>query len=166
MAVVITYDHSDGWYDHQMPPIVNPSFTNVDALNGAGVCDTGSQQGRPAATTPMNGSFGYSAQGRCGYGTPIPLLVISPFAKTNYVDHTLLDQSSVIRFIEDNWLAGQRIQAGGSFGTIAGVLTNMLDFDRGEAPKVVLDPATGLWSPFRRRTELMMCTNTGHNGRL
>ncbi len=35
-AVVITYDDSDGWYDHQMPSIVNPSTSlTVDALNSA-----------------------------------------------------------------------------------------------------------------------------------
>src|SRR5262249_49784305 len=34
-AVIITYDDSDGWYDHQMPPIVNPSFNPaLDTLNG------------------------------------------------------------------------------------------------------------------------------------
>jgi phospholipase C len=142
-AVVIAYDDSDGWYDHQMPPVVNPSFTSADALNGAGLCDVGLQQGRPVATTPLNGAFGQPAQGRCGYGTRMPLVVVSPFAKVNYVDHTLTDQSSVLRFIEDNWLFGQRIQPGGSFDTIAGPLNNMFDFDGDTAPKVMLDPATG-----------------------
>src|SRR5262249_27596668 len=69
--------------------------------------------------------------GRCGYGTRVPLLVISPFAKANYIDHTLTDQSSVLRFIEDNWLAGQRIQAGASFDTVAGPIDNMFSFDGG-----------------------------------
>ena len=145
-AVVIAYDDSDGWYDHQMPPVVNPSFTNVDALNGTGLCNNGLQQGRTTLPQPLNGSFGQSAQGRCGYGTRLPLLVVSPYAKSNYVDHTLTDQSSVLRFIEDNWLAGQRIQPGGSFDTIAGPLNNMFDFDRGpfgEGSKVFLDPTTG-----------------------
>ena len=35
-AVIIAYDDSDGWYDHVMPPIVNGSASDVDALNGAG----------------------------------------------------------------------------------------------------------------------------------
>ena len=148
-AVVILYDDSDGWYDHQEPPVVNPSFSPADALNGAGKCYGGLQQNRPTLTTssvPFNGAFGQPSQGRCGYGTRIPVLVVSPFAKVNYVDHTLIDQSSVLRFIEDNWLFGERIQLGGSFDTIAGPLNNMFDFDRreeGEAPKVFLDPATG-----------------------
>jgi phospholipase C len=75
----------------------------------------------------------------------MPLLVISPFAKRNFVDHTLTDQSSVLRFVEDNWLNGERIQPGGSFDTIAGPLNNMFDFHkRDEEPrKLFLDEATG-----------------------
>jgi len=145
-AVIIAYDDSDGWYDHQLPPIVNPSFTAADALNGPGVCKIGLQQGAPVAVTPLNGAFGLPAQGRCGYGTRVPLLVISRFAKVNFVDHTLTDQSSVLRFIEDNWLAGARIQPGGSFDTIAGPLNNMFDFERrdhAQARDVFLDAATG-----------------------
>jgi len=67
IAVFILYDDSDGWYDHQMLPIVNPSFTTADALNSTGVCMDGLQQGRPIAQTPLNGAFGLPAQGRCAY---------------------------------------------------------------------------------------------------
>jgi phospholipase C len=77
----------------------------------------------------------------------MPLLVVSPFAKRNHVDHTLTDQSSVLRFIEDNWLDGKRIQRGGSFDTIAGPLNNMFDFDNrdeGGPRKVLLDEKTGV----------------------
>jgi phospholipase C len=148
-AVVILYDDSDGWYDHQMPPVVNASFNPmVDTLNGTGVCDTGPAQQGHATNVPMlNGNFGQPVWGRCGNGTRMPLLVISPFAKRNFVDHTLTDQSSVIRFVEDNWLDGQRIQPGGSFDTIAGSLNHMFDFDNGdenEPRKVILDQNTGV----------------------
>jgi phospholipase C len=156
-AIVITYDDSDGWYDHQMPPIVNSSSsTLVDALGGTGVCTgvTGaaSQQGVTTPATPLLGTDGNPALGRCGYGTRIPFIVISPYAKTNSIDHTLLDQSSIIRFIEDNWLGGQRIQAGGSFDTIAGSIENMFTFSattpdeqkaQADRKKLVLDPETG-----------------------
>ena len=141
-AIIITYDDSDGWYDHQMPPIVNSSYTSIDALNGSGICNAGLQQDRPAAGT-LNGSFGQKAQGRCGYGTRIPLLLISRFAKPNHVDHTLIDQTSVIRFIEDNWLAGQRVQSGASFDTIAGSLTSMFNFEDKAPRQLYLDPKTG-----------------------
>jgi phospholipase C len=144
-AVVIAYDDSDGWYDHQMPPVVNPSFNaTVDTLNGTGLCNHGIQQGTPTPATPLAGTFAPAQWGRCGYGTRMPLLVVSPFARKNFVDHTLTDQSSVLRFVEDNWLFGERIQIGGSFDTIAGKLDAMLDFDHGgSAPKLILDPATG-----------------------
>ncbi len=147
-AVIIMYDDSDGWYDHQMPPIVNPSFTTGDNLNGLGICNTsnGFQQGIKTRTTPLNGAFGQPAYGRCGYGTRMPLLVVSPFAKHNHVDHTLTDQSSVLRFVEDNWLNGERIQPGGSFDTIAGSIENMFDFhpwDERGPRKLLLDEQTG-----------------------
>ncbi len=126
-AIILAYDDSDGWYDHQAPPIVNRSSSVADALNGAGQCNTGLQQSTAAVpTTPLLGADGKAAQGRCGYGTRIPLMVISPLAKSNYIDHTLTDQSSVLKFVEDNWLGGARIQAGGSFDTIAGSIEHML----------------------------------------
>jgi phospholipase C len=127
-AIILAYDDSDGWYDHQMPPIVNPSASVADALNATGVCNSGAQQTGAAPTTPLLGANGVPVQGRCGYGTRMPLLVISPYAKKNFVDHTLTDQTSVLRFVEDNWLGGQRIQPGGSFDTIAGSLNNMFSF--------------------------------------
>ena len=148
-AIVILYDDSDGWYDHQMPPVVNSSFNPaVDTLNAPGVCKTsnGFQQGKPDPAPMLNGNFGQPMWGRCGYGTRMPLLMVSPFARKNFVDHTLTDQTSVLRFVEDNWLDGQRIQPGGSFDTIAGSLRNMFDFDREfeEGPrKLILDEATG-----------------------
>ena len=87
-------------------------------------------------------------QGRCGYGPRQPLLVISPFAKANFVDHTLTDQSSVLRFIEENWGTGQI--GGGSYDQLAGPLWNMFDFDDSHFPfltagqrQLILDPTTG-----------------------
>ena len=118
-AVIIAYDDSDGWYDHQMPPIVNQSSSADDALTGTGTCGDGSNA--------LDGISAPHVQGRCGYGPRLPLLVISPYAKTNYVDHTITDQSSILRFVEDNWLAGQRI-GGGSFDAIAGSLNGLFNF--------------------------------------
>ena len=81
----------------------------------------------------------------------MPLLVVSRFAKFNYVDHTLTDQSSILRFIEDNWLNSDRIQPLGSFDTIAGPLDNMFDFShnhqKGRPGRVFLDPVTGVVIP-------------------
>jgi phospholipase C len=133
-AVVIAYDDSDGWYDHQMGPIVNQSATAMDALTAPGQCGTG--------TGALAGVTIEHAQGRCGYGPRLPLLVISPYAKQNYVDHTVTDQSSILRFIEDNWLGGQRIT--GSFDTLAGRLNSLFDFNSPDNRPLFLNTSTGL----------------------
>ncbi len=38
-----------------------------------------------------------------GYGIRVPLLVISPFAKNNYVSHVQMDNVSILKFIQENW---------------------------------------------------------------
>ena len=129
MAIVIAYDDSDGWYDHAMDPIVNQSNAADDFLSGPGAC----------GNIPAGAKI---VAGRCGLGPRLPLLVISPYAKQNYVDHTLTNQSSVLRFIEDNWNLG-RI-GGDSFDAKAGTLDNMFNFKKpAKAPKLFLDPSTG-----------------------
>ena len=135
-AVVIAYDDSDGWYDHQASPRVNASVGSTDALTDEGVC-----QGR--ATLPgLDGQT--PANGRCGFGPRLPLLVVSPWARDNMVDHTLTDQTSILRFVEDNWLHGQRLGAG-SFDAHAGTLEHMFDFrfPRLFERRVFLDERTG-----------------------
>jgi phospholipase C len=127
-AVIITWDDSDGWYDHVAGPIVNQSASTSDALTATGTCGGG--------TNALAG-----LQSRCGYGPRIPFLIVSPFARQNFVDNTLIDQSSVVRFIEDNWELPSRI-GNGSFDVIAGSLLNMFDFTK-RAPLVVLDPLSG-----------------------
>jgi len=57
------------------------------------------------------------------------------------VDHSLADQSSILRFIEDNWRLG-RI-GGGSFDAIAGSLLPMFDFDERRDDRLILDPTSG-----------------------
>ncbi|HEX7934989.1 MAG TPA: alkaline phosphatase family protein [Paraburkholderia sp.] len=138
-AVIVTWDDSDGWYDHAYALPTSASYDSVaDQLNGSGICGTGSAR---------EGLKGKPVNGRCGPGTRIPFVVISPWAKENFVDHTMIDQSSVVRFIEDNWLDGQRI-GGGSFDASAGSIMNMFDFNRrGEGRyqrRLFLDPQTGL----------------------
>jgi phospholipase C len=83
---------------------------------------------------------------RCGYGPRLPLLVISPYTRENYVSHNLTDQSSVVKFVEDNWLGGQSTGPG-SFTSIAGSLDargGVLDFrTRPHFNPVILNPNTG-----------------------
>jgi phospholipase C len=112
-VVFIAWDDSDGWYDHVIGPIMNQSTTGSDALTGTGACGAGA-----------NSLAGI--QGRCGYGPRLPLLVVSPYAKENFVDSGVLDQTSIIRFVENNWGLGQI--GNGSFDAIAGDISRMLDF--------------------------------------
>jgi phospholipase C len=116
-----------------LAPIVNKSSDPAnDALLGpSGLCGT-------------------SAVGayldRCGYGPRLPFLAISPFAKANFIAHTVADQSSITRFIEDNWGLGQ--VGDQSFDAIAGPITNLFDFKEYDLRKVsdrtlILDPTSG-----------------------
>jgi len=136
-AVIISWDDSDGWYDHQFGPTVSPSTTQFDFLNGNSQCGT-----KPPAPTAF--------QGRCGFGPRLPYVVISRFAKANYIDHTLTDQSSTIGFIEDNWDLGfidgaHEPPAGqASFDRTAGSIMGMFDFRRENPSRIlILDPTDG-----------------------
>ncbi len=128
MAVFIAWDDSDGWYDHVMGPIMNQSTSTADALTGAGACGSGADS--------LAG-----LQARCGYGPRLPLVVVSPYARENYVDSGVLDQSSITRFIEDNWGLG-RIGKG-SFDVIAGDVSPMFNFKHKRDDRVFLEPGTG-----------------------
>jgi phospholipase C len=131
-AVIIAYDDSDGWYDHAFSGVTNPSQGIADALTGPGTCGDIQDGDGPLA----------GEMGRCGYGPRLPLLVISPWARPNFVDHTLTNQASILRFIEGNWHLG-RID--GSFDATSGTLTSMFNFStpQGTTPVLLLNPATG-----------------------
>jgi phospholipase C len=138
-AVIIMYDDDDGWYDHQFGPVVNQSTGTADVLTGTGYCGTASNAlpGPDPATNPH-------ALGRCGYGPRQAFVLVSPWALENFVDHTVTDQTSVLRFIEDNWLGGQRIT--GSFDALASPINQMFNFSRGgnaSDRQLILDEETG-----------------------
>ena len=128
-AIVVTYDDSDGWYDHQVMPIVNGSNTSADTPFCSSVPTT-----LDSWTT------------RCGFGQRLPMLVISPWTRQNYVSGSLTNTVSVTKFIEDNWLRGQRI-GDGSFDAISGSLDGkggLLNFRvRPNFRPVILNPTTG-----------------------
>jgi phospholipase C len=67
-----------------------------------------------------------------------------PYAKVNFIDHQITDQTSILRFIEDNW--NLRRIGNQSFDEKAGLLTNMFDFtsNRHLTGKLLLDPSTAL----------------------
>ena len=120
-AIVVAYDDSDGWYDHTSSPVLtgSTSATNDDTACKAGTVGFG----------------GY--QDRCGPGPRTPLLVISPFTQPNTVDHTPMEQASILRFIEDNWRTGR--VGDGSFDTRANSLAALLDTHGRRNGRLLLD---------------------------
>jgi phospholipase C len=128
-AIVITYDDSDGWYDHVAPPVVNGSN---DPSTDTAYC----------TSVPITVG---TSNDRCGFGIRLPLIVISPYTRENYVSSNLTDTASIINFIEDNWLHGERIP--GSYDAVSGSLDapgGVLDFHvRPHYTPVILNPTTG-----------------------
>ncbi len=151
-AIIIDWDDSDGWYDHSFVTPTNPSYSDspekitansvtvttptvaADELDGSAYCGSG---------IPLDGLNGQPVYGRCGPGPRLPFMLISPYARPNYVGHTQITQSSIIRFIEDNWLDGERI-GGGSFDATAGSIMDLFDFRTPFLnPPLFLDESTG-----------------------
>jgi phospholipase C len=128
-AIVITYDDSDGWYDHQAPTIINGSN---DATQDTSIC------------TSVAVTVG-STNDRCGYSQRLPFVVISPYTRENYVSSNNINTASVVTFIENNWLHGQRIP--NSFDATSGSLDargGVLDFNvKPHYTPLILNPTTG-----------------------
>jgi len=176
-AVIINYDDSDGWYDHSLGPIVNnstnsgstdPSIPGIGGDNNVTNANDSFIPTLPLSTSttpatpdnittsgvcgpaPVNAPPG---AGRCGYGQRLPFIVISPWAKSNFIDHTITDQTSSLRFIEINWnlgfIDGTTLPPGQplgsySFDQLAGSILNMFDFDgQPDLKRLILDPLTG-----------------------
>jgi phospholipase C len=128
-AIVVTYDDSDGWYDHVAPNIVNGSN---DPAQDAAIC----------TSAPVKVGTGND---RCGYSQRLPFVVISPYTKANSVSSTQINTASVVKFIEDNWVGGKRISD--SFDATSGSLDahgGLLDFHgKPNLTPLILNPTTG-----------------------
>jgi phospholipase C len=118
-AIIVAYDDSDGWYDHVVPTIENSSHV-TGANNTDGVADDDTIC--TSSTAPVAGGY----QDRCGPGTRLPFLVISPYAKKNYISHTEITQASILKFIEQNWSLGTIGDS--SFDSTTGSIDDMFNF--------------------------------------
>jgi len=130
---------------YTVPPLAKPVAMApqpaYDAIKGSPGILTGSAGTTSCGTGVLPaGVF----NDRCGFGVRLPFLVISRLAKRNYVDHSLNDTTSMLRFIEYNWGLGT-IGDPQSFDVLAsGTILGMFDFDQDpdDAP-LILDRTTG-----------------------
>jgi phospholipase C len=84
---ILSFDEGGGFYDHVPPqPTVSPDGISPDDLRPGDICTT-TGQNSPTC------DFLYT-------GFRVPLIVISPFAKKNYVSHTTADYTAILKFIE------------------------------------------------------------------
>jgi phospholipase C len=147
-VVLVAYDDSDGWYDHANSGVTNPSLSPADNLSDTTLSGPTSGQCGPKvqSSAPLAGE-----QGRCGFGPRLPMMVISPFAKVNGVDHHLSDQASIINLVQYNWglpgIAGSADQVLAKTDQRAGLpfdLAGLFQFRGADrAAKVILNPTTG-----------------------
>ena len=63
---------------------------------------------------------------RWGPGTRVPTIIISPYAKKGFIDHTLYDTTSILKFIESRW----GLKPLGTRDANANNLTNAFDFSQ------------------------------------
>ena len=95
-----------------------------------------------------------------GYGIRVPAIVISPYAKPNYIDHQILSFDAYLKFIEDDFLGGARLvpKTDGRPDPrptvredvpILGDLTKDFNFDQKPLPLLILPehPSTDLLAP-------------------
>ena len=86
-AFILTYDEPGGLYDHVSPqPAVNPDGIAPIDLQPNDICT-------PPATDASNCDFNTT-------GFRLPLIVVSPFTKKNYVSHTVADYTAILKLIE------------------------------------------------------------------
>jgi phospholipase C len=109
-----------------------------------------------------------------GYGLRVPGLVISPYAKEGYIDHQVLSSDAYLKFIEDDFLGGARLnprtdgrpdprpdvrEDAQQLGNVA----NDFDFNQAPRPPLLLptnppSDSPDLPSVFRNSPQCLGCT--------
>ena len=108
--LIYTYDEHGGYYDH-VPP--------------------------PPAVKPDNIAPGVDSPGITGaydrYGFRVPTVIVSPFAKKNYVSHEVHDHTSILKLIETKWNIGALTYRDAN-------ASNLLDSIDLQAPPAFIEP--------------------------
>jgi hypothetical protein len=89
--VLLTWDEGGGFFDHVAPPAAVPAGFDSDS------------NGRPVP-----------------YGTRVPFIATGPFVRKGGISHVTLEHSSIVRFLEFNFLGAE-----GQLGTRDAVVNNL-----------------------------------------
>jgi phospholipase C len=79
--LIVTYDEHGGYFDHVPPPVALPP----DLI--------------PPQVQPGESEY----EGFARYGFRVPSVVVSPYAKPNYVSHQVYDHTSILAMVERKW---------------------------------------------------------------
>jgi phospholipase C len=84
---VLTYDEGGGFYDHMAPQTATPpdAVEFPTDIPSGDICDSNT-------SSPVCGFF--------VTGFRVPVIVISPFTKKNYVSHAAMDYTAILKLIE------------------------------------------------------------------
>lgn len=148
---ILTYDEGGGLYDH-VPPVMVP----LPDSYGPGQCPD-----------LNNGSTGYCATGQLGgtfnlTGFRVPLIVISPYAKPNFVSHTPRDYTAILAFIEETF-GVKSLTARDAYWT--DVSRDMSEFFNFTAPALLNAPNGKPWTQvLNPQTTTGLCDQTKEAG--
>jgi phospholipase C len=113
-AMIFTYDEAGGLYDHVSPQPATPPGTYTSGgqsypdylypedLVGNDICENSGQTLGLGTCT-----FGWT-------GYRVPLIVISPYSRQNFVSHTVRDTTAVLKMVETRFGLGQLTNRDGS----------------------------------------------------
>ena len=146
--IILTWDEGGGFYDHVTPP----SATPPDNIPPGKCADNSSP---PSSQTPGNGAqcsnsaaeaqklcaTAASGESRAGfnqYGIRLPFVIISPFAKSSYVSHTIGDHGSILALIEARFTPGKHLTMRDAS---ANDLEDMFDFNASPSLSLKVPPS-------------------------
>jgi phospholipase C len=132
--LVIMYDEHGGYYDHVVPPVAIP----------------------PDNISPMVQPGESTYDGFARYGFRVPSVVVSPYAKQNYVSSVVYDHTSVLAMVERKW----NLPALTYRDANANDLTDFLDLDAMSAGQPTFPTLPKLAAPGNTAARLA-CSTTG-----
>lgn len=148
---ILTYDEGGGLYDH-VPPFSVPKPDSY----GPGQCPD-----------PNNGSAGYCMTGSLGgtfdlAGFRVPLVVLSPYAKPNFVSHVPRDYTAILAYIEEMFSVPALSNRDKYWQDPSRDMNEFFDFN---TPALLTAPGGGAWTQFLNQQTLSgVCDQTKEAG--